>query len=78
MISVSSPLWQTGQPVGLVVAIGALGGAVMALTMALTTGLALRRLLAPHHREPAHAAGHRDAAHGSHRAPAKPIWRHAS
>ena len=68
MVSVSSPLWQPGQSVGLVVAVGVLAGAVMAATMALTTGLALRRLLALHGRPTA----------ASHRAPVKPIWRHAS
>lgn len=70
MISVSSPLWQPGQAVGLVVLIGALSGGVMALTMALTTGFALRRLLEPHHPHAGRARGHR--------APTKPIWRHAS
>ncbi len=41
---VTSPLWQPGQGLALVVAIGLLGGVLMAAAMALTTGLALRRL----------------------------------
>lgn len=43
--AVSAPLWQPGQPTLLVAAIGVLAGVVMAATMALVTGLALRRLL---------------------------------
>lgn len=69
MLAVSTPLWQPGQSIGLVVAIGVLAGAVMAATMALTTGLALRRLLDPDGRH---------ASTSSHRAPLKPAWRHAS
>ncbi|WP_217707184.1 nitroreductase/quinone reductase family protein [Nonomuraea rhodomycinica] len=42
---VTTPLWQEGQPGWLVVAIGLLGGAVMAATVAALTGSALVRLL---------------------------------
>ncbi|WP_231494865.1 hypothetical protein [Cellulomonas sp. KRMCY2] len=42
---VTTPLWQPGQGTALVLAIGLLGGLTMAAAMALTTGLALRRLL---------------------------------
>lgn len=42
---VASPLWQEGQPTTLVVAIGALGGLVMATVVAVVTGLGLRALL---------------------------------
>jgi hypothetical protein len=41
----SMPLWQPGQPLALVVAIGLVGGLLMAATTSLLTGLALRRLL---------------------------------
>ncbi|TMS00334.1 nitroreductase/quinone reductase family protein [Nonomuraea basaltis] len=41
---VTTPLWQEGQPGWLVVAIGLLGGAVMAATVAALTGAALVRL----------------------------------
>jgi len=44
--AVSTPLWQPGQTTALIIAIGLLGGAAMAVTMATTTGLVLRRLLA--------------------------------
>jgi len=44
-VGVTSPLWQPGQDPLLVTAIGALGGLVMAASMALTTGTALRHLL---------------------------------
>ncbi|RYV51612.1 hypothetical protein [Pengzhenrongella frigida] len=44
-VLVSTPLWQPGQGPVLVAAIGALGGLVMAATMAITTGLAMRHLL---------------------------------
>ncbi|MDP4510072.1 nitroreductase/quinone reductase family protein [Nonomuraea turcica] len=47
---VTTPLWQEGQPAWLVVAIGVLGGAAMAATVAALTGAALVRLLA----RPAH------------------------
>jgi hypothetical protein len=43
--AVTSPLWQPGQRPALVAAIGALGGLVMALTVAVGTGWALIRLL---------------------------------
>ncbi len=43
---VTSPLWQEGQPVFLVIAIGVLGGSVMAFTVAALTGAALVGLLA--------------------------------
>jgi hypothetical protein len=43
---VTTPLWQPGQSTILVVAIGVLGGLVMAFTMSLTTGWAMQRLLA--------------------------------
>lgn len=41
----TTPLWQPGQPVVLIALIGALGGLVMAATMAAITGSALTRLL---------------------------------
>jgi hypothetical protein len=44
--AVSSPLWQPGQPVWLIAAIGGFGGLVMAATVAATTGAALCWLLA--------------------------------
>ncbi|MEO3863564.1 hypothetical protein [Acrocarpospora sp. B8E8] len=42
--AVTTPLWREGQPVWLVAAIGVLGGAVMAVTVAALTGLAFVRL----------------------------------
>jgi hypothetical protein len=42
---VTTPLWQPGQPTALIVLIGALGGLLMAATMAAITGSALVRLL---------------------------------
>jgi len=42
--AVAPPLWQPGQPVALVVGIGALGGLVMAAIVAALTGLAAVRL----------------------------------
>lgn len=65
--AVATPLWQAGQPTWLVVLIGVLGGLVMASSMALTTGLALRSLLA--RRSPTSRAQ---------TAPVNPSWRHAS
>ena len=50
--AVTSPLWQPGQSTALVVAIGVLGGLVMAFTMALTTGWAMRRLVTRTSRTP--------------------------
>jgi hypothetical protein len=44
-IALTTPLWQPGQPVLLVVAIGLLGGLVMAAVVAALTGAALIRLL---------------------------------
>ncbi|MFC9994039.1 hypothetical protein [Nocardia sp. NPDC127526] len=46
---VTSPLWQPGQAVPLVAAIGALGGLVMAAVMAAVTGAFLTRVLAAGH-----------------------------
>ncbi|WP_372595301.1 hypothetical protein [Actinotalea sp.] len=43
--AVTSPLWRPGQGLPLVIAIGLLGGALMAVSMAATTGVALRELL---------------------------------
>lgn len=43
--AVTSPLWHPGQSPWLIAAIGALGGLVMAVTMAALTGWALTRLL---------------------------------
>jgi uncharacterized integral membrane protein len=43
--AVTSPLWQSDQHPALIAAIGALGGLVMALTVAAGTGWALIRLL---------------------------------
>lgn len=42
---VATPLWQPGQPLPLVVLIGALAGVLMAVSMAAVTGLVLVRLL---------------------------------
>lgn len=44
-LAVASPLWQPGQPVWLVVAIGALAGAVMAAAAAAVTGVAVVRIV---------------------------------
>ncbi|QNN54053.1 hypothetical protein [Nocardioides mesophilus] len=44
-MAVAAPLWHAGQPVVLMVLIGVLGGVVMALTMAFSTGLGLRGML---------------------------------
>jgi hypothetical protein len=43
-IAISSPLWQPGQPPGLIALIGVGAGAAMAATTAALTGLAVRRL----------------------------------
>jgi len=43
--AVSTPLWQPGQSTALIIAIGLLGGLGMAVTMAVTTGVVLQRLL---------------------------------
>jgi hypothetical protein len=68
---VTSPLWQEGQPAWLVAAIGMLGGAIMAVTVAAPTGAAPVRLTRPERppestgRFPAHrgwAAGRREEA----------------
>jgi hypothetical protein len=48
----ATPLWQPGQPVALVTAIGVAGGLLMALVTSAITGVALRRLL-EHHSAPA-------------------------
>ena len=45
-VGVTTPLWHPGQPVGLVVTIGVLGGLVMAAALATVTGFGLLRLLA--------------------------------
>ena len=42
---VATPLWQPGQPTGLVALIGVLAGVLMAVSMAVVTGLVLLRLL---------------------------------
>jgi deazaflavin-dependent oxidoreductase (nitroreductase family) len=42
---VAMPLWQPGQPLWLIVTIGVVAGVLMATTVALLTGLGLRRLL---------------------------------
>lgn len=44
---VATPLWQPGQPTGLVLMVGLLAGLAMAITMALVSGLVLVRLLRP-------------------------------
>jgi hypothetical protein len=44
-LAVTTPLWQEGQPAAVLVAIGALGGLVMAAVVAAVTGLALVRLV---------------------------------
>jgi hypothetical protein len=41
---VAPPLWQEGQPVGTIIAIGVLGGLVMAASVAALTGIAALRL----------------------------------
>jgi hypothetical protein len=43
--AVATPLWQPGQSPALIAAIGLLGALAMAVTMAVTTGLVLQRLL---------------------------------
>lgn len=43
--AVATPLWQPGQSTALIVAIGLLGGLAMAVTMAVVTGVVLRRLV---------------------------------
>ncbi len=45
--AVTTPLWRPGQPTALVVAIGLLGGLLMAATVAALTGFALLRLVRP-------------------------------
>jgi hypothetical protein len=55
-LAFATPLWQPGQPLGVVVAIGAAGGLLMAAAMAAVTGVALRRLLAGADRQSAAAA----------------------
>jgi len=44
------PLWQPGQAIGVIIAIGIAGGALMAATTSLITGVAVRRLVADHGR----------------------------
>ncbi|MEO6199679.1 MAG: hypothetical protein ABIX44_00790 [Cryobacterium sp.] len=44
-LGVASPLWQPGQPLPLVIMIGVLAAILMAVSMALATGLVLVRLL---------------------------------
>jgi hypothetical protein len=44
--AVATPLWQPGQETLLIAGIGIVAGALMALTMAVVTGLGMRRLLA--------------------------------
>ncbi|KDE14369.1 hypothetical protein [Rhodococcus aetherivorans] len=46
---VCMPLWQPGQPLWLTVAIGALGGLLMAFVTALVTGFGIRHLLGTEH-----------------------------
>lgn len=43
--AVTTPLWQPGQPPELIALVGALGGLLMAATMAAVTGAALTRLM---------------------------------
>ncbi|RTL69081.1 MAG: hypothetical protein EKK42_08290 [Pseudonocardiaceae bacterium] len=43
--AVATPLWQPGQPLALIIAIGVLGGSVMAATVAALTGAAAVRLV---------------------------------
>ncbi len=50
---VTTPLWQPGQSVPLVAAIGALGGLAMAAVMAAVTGAFLMRILAADNAAPA-------------------------
>ncbi len=45
LLGFSMPLWQPGQPVPLIILIGAGGGLLMAATTSAVTGMALRRLL---------------------------------
>ncbi|BDU05935.1 hypothetical protein [Nocardia cyriacigeorgica] len=61
--AVTSPLWQPGQPIWLVVAIGLAGGCLMAAAMAGVTGSFLVWLLRaqPHNRCPAAQPGDRSA-----------------
>jgi hypothetical protein len=57
--AVTTPLWQPGQETSTIVLIGALGGAAMAVTMALVTGVGIRRLLADHRPADVAAGRHR-------------------
>ncbi len=47
LLGITTPLWREGQSTALVVAVGALGGLAMALTVALVTGFWLVRLVYP-------------------------------
>ena len=44
-LAVTSPLWRPGEPTGVVIAIGILGGLVMAVVVAVVTGVAIVHLL---------------------------------
>ena len=44
-MALTMPLWQPGRPIAFMVAVGIVGGLLMAATSATVTGLALRRLL---------------------------------
>jgi hypothetical protein len=44
-LAVATPLWHPGQPVGLVIAVGALAGTVMAAAAAAVTGVAVVRIV---------------------------------
>jgi hypothetical protein len=47
LFAVATPLWREGQSTGVIVAIGALGALVMAVTVAVVTGFWLARLVRP-------------------------------
>jgi uncharacterized integral membrane protein len=44
-LAVATPLWQPGQPAGIVLLIGVFAGILMALTMALVSGVAIERIV---------------------------------
>jgi hypothetical protein len=68
-LAFAMPLWQPGQRLAQVVAIGLAGGLLMAATMAAVTGFALVRLLRPDPRPGD------DAGRGAQKVPDDPIGR---
>jgi hypothetical protein len=60
---VATPLWQPGQPVALIAVIGVFAGLVMAVTVAVVTGFAARRLRPGPHDRPADRVGPEERVH---------------